>query len=54
MPHQAVRAGRDELVSGVRLASQKEPDLAHAEQIEVIDEERGDEHEPPSEREEAV
>jgi hypothetical protein len=51
VPDDLVRAGRPELEVRVRLAAELEPDLAEAEEVEVIDEERAGEHRRPADRE---
>jgi len=52
--HEAVKAGRGETQRTVVDAAEVFPDLAEAEEIEVVDEKRGHQHEQPTEAETGV
>ena len=54
MTHVAIQHRRLERQRRVRLAAQLQPHLPQAEQVEVVDEERRDQHQQPAEREARV
>lgn len=49
MPHYPIQTGRLEQWGGVRTTAEVQPDLAQAEQVEVVEQERGPQQQCPAE-----